>query len=81
MKKYVKPELIYESFEMSQQIASCDYDSKGTLMDVSNCGFTGSDGFGGTVTIFNVGNGVCVTQGEGYCEHVASGNLFNIFNS
>ena len=26
MKKYVKPELIYESFELSQQIAACDYD-------------------------------------------------------
>ena len=30
MKKYVKPELIYESFELSQQIAACDYDSKNT---------------------------------------------------
>ena len=40
MKKYVKPELIFESFEMTQQIAACQYDSNNTHDDAA-CKFTG----------------------------------------
>ncbi len=29
MKKYVKPELFYEHFELSQQIAACTFDGTG----------------------------------------------------
>ena len=38
MKKYVKPELFYESFELSQHIAGCNLTINKTAMaDVVNC--------------------------------------------
>lgn len=82
MKKYVKPELFYESFEMSQQIAACTYDSNNTSNDIVNCGFTGEEPNSGvTMTIFLNGNTNCTTIGEAYCEHTGTGAAFNIFNS
>lgn len=82
MKKYVKPELVYESFELSQQIAACTYDSKNTMNDVVSCGFTGiNPTTDTTMTIFLNGNTYCTTIGEAYCEHSGTGNNFNIFNS
>ena len=76
MKKYVKPELIFESFEMSQQIASCDFDGD---FNETACGFTGDNGFGETVTIFS-SKPTCDTMPESYCYHNSSGG-FGIFNS
>lgn len=35
MKKYVKPELFYESFELSQNIAACGWDLNSA--DIDNC--------------------------------------------
>lgn len=35
MKPYVKPELFYESFEMNQSIAACEYDMN--LMPEKGC--------------------------------------------
>ena len=74
MKKYVKPELFYEHFELSQQIAACQYD-----LDESTGFFVGdetSDWPG--LVIFRDG---CTTSAEGYCEHNGAAPLFNIFNS
>ena len=79
MKKYVKPELVCESFEMSQQIAACEYDSYNTSMDVETCGFTGSQ-FGESITIFTLGNGFCSASGEDFCYHEAVSG-FSLFNS
>lgn len=81
MKKYVKPELVYESFELSQQIAACTYDSKNTANDIA-CHFTGINPTTGlTMTIFLEGNSNCTTKAHAYCEHSGTGAQFNIFNS
>lgn len=81
MKKYVKPELFYESFELSQQIAACDFDSNNTAND-ENCRFSGVDKDWGPITIFmnNCGNDGTV-QAESYCYHNASTSPYGIFNS
>ena len=79
MKKYVKPMLIYESFEMSQQIATCEYDSNNTNNDVVTCTFTGP--YTGDAKLFLDSNSACAVPAEGYCEHASTGNLYNLFNS
>lgn len=79
MKKYVKPELFYESFELSQQIAACDYDSKNTLND-EDCSFTGyNKDFETEMTIFVTS--ACNVIAESYCYHNASPISYGIFNS
>lgn len=80
MKKYVKPELIFESFEMSQQIASCDYDLvDGTSTD-AGCSFSGfNKDFNTSMTIFSSTN-TCDIEAQSYCYHNSSGG-FGIFNS
>ena len=83
-KKYVKPELFYENFEMSQQIAACDYDSNNTLNDdENNCKFTGISDFG-SMTIFlsncSQNDTVDVTD-YGYCYHNATSSPIGTFNS
>lgn len=82
MKKYVKPEIYIEKYEMTQQIASCDYDSNNTADDTS-CRFTGiNKDFGVEMTIFQ---GNCAEEGgvfaESYCYHGSSGGYYSIFNS
>lgn len=80
MKKYVKPELFYESYELTQQIAACDYDSHGTMND-EGCQFTGlNKDFNETMTIFMSGCG-SNTITESYCYHNASSGYYGIFNS
>ena len=83
MKKYVKPELFYEGFELSQQIAACDYDSEHTSADES-CTFT-SD-IDGTI-IFMSGCGGSTPDNkpifrvETYCYHNSNISPYGIFNS
>ena len=83
MKKYVKPELFYENFELTQQVATCDYDHLDNATDPSNCGFTGDwtdiNGNQMTITIFN--NSKCSFYAEEYCYHNGTGAKFSIFNS
>ena len=43
MKKYVKPELFYEQFELSTHVAACTYDHKGTLVDTHTCTYVSDD--------------------------------------
>ena len=82
MKKYVKPELFYESFELSQQIAVCDYDHKGNQTDVTSCSFTGPNPVTGVETAFFL-DGVtnCAEAVEGYCITNSANVNFNLFNS
>lgn len=83
MKKYVKPELFYERFELSQQIAACDYDSKNTLSD-ETCSFEGMNkDFGVSMKIFmTVGpDGPCDVIADSYCYHNANSSAYGIFNS
>ena len=80
MKKYVKPELIFESFELSQQIAACDYDSNNTAND-ENCSFTGyNEDFKTEMTIF-VTTDRCGIIAESFCYHNSTSGGFGIFNS
>lgn len=76
MKKYVKPELFYEKFELSQHIAS-DCQSQLNHYDVNNCSVKGNDYMGG----YFVSEGVCTTPVEedalqDYCYENANGTLF-----
>ncbi len=82
MKKYIKPELFFESFELSQQVAACDYDSNNTHSDDS-CFFSGTGEFG-PMTIFmdNCGeNGTVDVTDYGYCYHNSISSPLGIFNS
>lgn len=81
MKKYVKPELTFESFEVSQQIAACDFDSNNTLSSVTDCVFTGVNEVTGTVVNIFQTTSTCEVIAESYCEHASAGGMFNIFNS
>lgn len=81
MKKYVKPELCFERFELSRQIAACTYDSNNTQDNVG-CAFTGRNEFTGeTVTLFLEATAACTTKADSYCYHGSSGGMFSIFNS
>ena len=86
MKKYVKPELFYEHFELSQQIAACQFDQTPNDADITpnlnnkdTCGFYGDAGFG-PMFILQSGNDGCTTTADDYCYH-GSTSGFNIFNS
>ncbi len=59
MKTYVKPEIYFESFELSQNIAACDWELNNN--DVSACT---SDG--GGYTRFSSGNENCEAE-DVYC--------------
>lgn len=83
MKKYVKPELIYEHFELSQQIAACSYDLvTTTLSQAPDCAFRGDET---TLTpgrtIFLNGDQYCEVGAQSYCEHSGGDVGFNTFNS
>ncbi len=79
MKKYVKPELFCESFELAQHIAACAFDSNGTQDSVEKCSFTGDSGFG-IVNVFQ-SKPTCEAKGDDYCYTNGSGGLMNLFNS
>lgn len=66
MKEYVKPELYYESFELSQHIAGCYLELKN--LDVNNCAASGTVGKYTLDSWFvpNVTSG-CTVEPEGYC--------------
>lgn len=69
MKKYVKPELFYEHFELTQHIAACGWNMQSA--DVNNCHAvpdkTGVWGDGFDVKLFAVA-GVCeYTKWEDFC--------------
>lgn len=85
MKKYVKPELFYESFELTQQIAACDYDSQETHNGGTGaCRFTGVHPEWGLVSIFldNCGKDDSVNVIDyGYCYHNSTSSPLGIFNS
>lgn len=83
MKPYVKPELFYESFEMNQSIAACEYDMN--LMPENGCtGEWDIDLDNSTEAIaknvFLEKTAGCVIKIEGYCYFNAT-NSVNTFQS
>ena len=51
MKKYIKPELYYEEFQMSQSVAACGWNLE--FQDVNSCAAVGDMDFGNLpITLF-----------------------------
>jgi len=80
MKKYVKPELIYERYELAQHIAACAFDLHN--MGEGSCGFKGEDSLGlGDLIILNDSIAACdIKDYEGYCYHAGPDGM-NTHNS
>ena len=79
MKKYVKPELFYEHYELSQHIADCNFEYI-AAQDVCAAQGDDEDGIGG-VLVFNTTPTPCnVEPGklDIFCYHGSAGvgNLF-----
>lgn len=82
MKPYVKPELFYENFELSQHIAACGWDMKNST-DKNHCEALGDTSWGNfEIKLFTETPRCDATedQVEGYCYEVNSGGM-GLFNS
>lgn len=78
MKEYVKPELYYESFELSQHIAACDLKlSQGSVTDC----FVELDRLNGTATGGFISTSVCIFPLEDYCYTNGEGSMGTTFTS
>lgn len=78
MKKYVKPELFYEHFELSQHIADCDWELQ---FDNGNaCIATGDPVRAPGMTIFTAICNMAEDAIEDYCYHDGAAGL-NVFQS
>lgn len=84
MKKYVKPELFFESYELSQNIAACGWDMSNSG-DPMQCTAVGDSGYGNDPTWgrgFLEANDNCEFKVENYCyENSADNVTMKIFNS
>ena len=84
MKKYVKPELFYEHYELSQHIADCAWEL--TSADTTNCSAKADPDFqavAGLPNLFMSDNTSCVLNEktyQAYCYHGSTG-AFNTFKS
>lgn len=81
MKKYVKPELFFESYELSQNIAACGWDMTG-LNDPRTCQAKGDAAFGNPEVLVFTNNEICDTILENYCYENSADNVsIRVFNS
>ena len=87
MKKYVKPELFFESFELSQSIATCGIDVNFTSVTDNNCRPTLDlvmwGPIGGT-NVFGQGRDDCATDISAYdvyCHTAGTSEAGRLFNS
>lgn len=83
MKKYVKPELFYERYELNQHIAACAYDLN--YADQNTCaghGYVGKDAYlpETWIIIGTIGVDGCQIAIEEYC-YMAPSDGHNTFNS
>lgn len=78
MKADVKPELYYESFELSRHIAGCNVTL--TTADALTCTATGYDNFGNPVDNVFSSEGVCNVILEDYCYTNGLINISNMFS-
>ena len=82
MKKYVKPELFFESFELNQQIAACEFDLvQGTFnsSQKNDCAYAW-DHDPTDIVIF-ISNKACTTLVEEYCYQNSTDSFNQPFNS
>lgn len=83
MKKYVKPELYYENFELSQHIAACGIDVNNST-EQSNCAKldeTFWPGLGGTTVFSDNSCGIDIGALEVYCYTSGTSEAGRLFNS
>ena len=89
MKNYVKPELFFESYELSQNIAACGWDlgqkadGSMTFNSPKSCVATGDPAYGNPgLVVFVEGNDKCVNILESYCYENSADNIgMKIFQS
>lgn len=84
MKKYVKPELFYESFELSQHIANCQWELDHASKET--CVATGEDGTGYENNTLFMSYLACEWTAddgmyEDYCYHSGADGNLNVFAS
>ena len=81
MKVYVKPELYYESFELSQNVATCDYQLSSN--DKNSCKIITDryENDGGNWTGGFSNTKVCDFEYEVYCYTDGSGTMPSLFKS
>lgn len=77
MKEYVKPELYYESFELSQHIAGCNLTMVNNI-DPVTCTASGTIGDETWGSWFVEANASCTVKTESYCYNNASFNVTTI---
>ena len=82
MKAYVKPELFYESFELSQNIAACGWDMTNDK-DVNGCYAVGDSDFSTpNIKIFMGTHCDIGPEGyEGFCYETGTVDAFRTFRS
>ena len=84
MKKYVKPELFYESYELSQHIANCQWEIQ--QADKESCIAKGEAGTGyenNTLFVTTLACEFTTNDGvwEDYCYHAGQDGHMNVFAS
>lgn len=84
-KKYVKPQVYMERFELNQHIAKCDWDYEGSL-DANNCRAESNlDGAGNMALFASTTNGCTeiIEAGnlEDYCIFAATTEWGTTYNS
>lgn len=87
MKTYEKPQILFESFEMSQHVAACGWDMS-NFKDPKECSALGDsiDFTNPPITIFVEGNGLCTdleVNEKDYCYENSTDydSVMKVFNS
>ena len=81
MKKYVKPELIYERYELTHQIADCSMELQFASAETCTAQGDANSEFSDLQFLFLSGNKDCQIQLESYCYMNADGNGFVLSHS
>lgn len=82
MKKYVKPDLYYEDFQLSVHIAACAWDMSNSSSPEVCSAISDADntlGYPADVVVFT-NKSLCAAEPEYYC-YTNGTEGFNIFNS
>lgn len=82
MKAYVKPELFYERYELSQQIAACAWDLDYADKESCKAWFDPELGGTGMPSLFTTGTSCDIDESiyENYC-YFAGADGMNVFRS
>lgn len=86
MKKYVKPMIVLERYELSQTIADCAWELTNASADSCSASPDNNIIFGGVSgNLFTESTGGCVNipgvNYEDYCFQTGSGSGFSVFKS